>query len=322
MIVAREIFMLLTGKVNDEDHGYEQRMQLFQEFFLFEHRLGSPHAGMTIFEVFLSRIKPGTPPLERYSFENFRSAYRSLFIVEKANDQDVLVRDLLGKRVTSVYPLCSFSFGGLPLSQIFEGRLIQYRSLHFFTGAFIFHVPGVTDLIEKTVKAFLARASEGKFAKPENEKNRNWQAFLDKRFQILRSLQNQREVKVAGVKKRPVDHLTLSRSFSDIYKMVSSPDNVTAIGTYPQVSCMVPEVPVIGRDTLLNALAHCEVRTLRYRHIEPIKVYTQALSFDSDGFLIQKTDKGDDFDGPNQNSHKNQNTNEKERVSKAALASG
>ena len=297
MIVAREIYNLLTGKVNDDDSGYEQRMQLFQEFFLFEHRLNVPYAGMTIFEVFLARLKASSTPFERYVYENFRTTFRSLFIVEKSSDQEVQVRDLFSKRLITVYPLCSFSLGGLPLAQIFEGRLIQYRSLHFFTGAFIFHGSGVTDLIERTVKAFLARSAEGKFARPQGERKSDWHSSLETRFKILRTLQSQREINVAGVKKRPIDHLNLTRNFADVYKIVSAPDSVTGIGGHSPVSCSVPEVPVVSRFALLNALAYCEVRTLRYRHIEPIKVYAQALSLDSDGFLVLRPDRAEEFEG-------------------------
>jgi hypothetical protein len=299
MVVAREIFILLTGKINDDDFGYEQRMQLFQEYFLFEHRLTEPHQGYTIFELFLERAQQLRSKRDVFAFEQLRSAYRSLFAVERSVGDEVVVRDLFSRSESNVFPLCSFSLGGLPVGQVFEGRLMQFNGYSFFTGAFIFHVPGVTALIERMVKNFLVRPSRGtvvraRSADGSQEVAEVWPDFLRRRYRVLRGLQSRRESIEHASKKRAIDQLTLSRSFSDVYQMVSAPDSVTSIGQTTPTSCFVPEVPVIQRSALLNALAQCEVRSIRYKHIEPLKVYAQALTSEAEGLWLPRTERIED----------------------------
>lgn len=305
MVVAREVFSLVAGKVNDDDFGYEQRMQLFQEFFLFEHRLCDPSPGYTIYELFLERAMITRTTAEVCAFEHFRSAYRSLFVVERSLGDEVEVRDLLGANVQIVRPLCSFSLGGLPVGQVFEGRLLRFKDSSFFTGAFIFHAPAVKSLIVRVAQSFLARIEKPTRQAPEAElgskldsasasasasesefghgQYQAWVDFLRRRFKILRGLQNKRDAMEQASKKRAIDHLALARSFANIYQMVSRPDGVTALGSREHVSCFVPENPVVQRTSLLNALALCEVRCMRYKHIEPEKVYAQVLASDAEG---------------------------------------
>lgn len=295
MVVAREVFSLVAGKVNDDDFGYEQRMQLFQEFFLFEHRLCDPNPGYTIYELFLERAMITRTAAEVCAFEHFRSAYRSLFVVERSLGDEVEVRDLLGANVQIVRPLCSFSLGGLPVGQVFEGRLIRFKDSSFFTGAFIFHAPAVKALILRVAQSFLARIEKAPRQPAEAESGSRleaesghgqyqaWVEFLRRRFQILLGLQSKRDAMEQASKKRAIDHLALARSFTDIYHMVSRPDGVTALGSREHVACFVPENPVVQRAFLLNALALCEVRCMRYKHIEPEKVYAQVLASDAEG---------------------------------------
>ena len=290
MVVAREIFTLLSGKVNDDDFGYEQRMQLFQEFFLFEHRLCDPNPGYTIFELFIERALVTKTLEDIQSFENLRSAYRSLFVVERILGDEVEVHDLLGGPSRTVHPLCSFSLGGLPQGQIFEGRIICYEGHSFFTGAFIFHAPAVKSLVLRVARAFLARNEKPEGALREDDEGR-WGDFLKLRFTVLRGLQNKRDAVEKITKKKAVEQLALARSFADIYKMVSRPDRVTAIGSSERVSCFVPEHPVVQRAALLNALALCEVRYIRYRHIEPEKVYAQVLASDAEGIWMGSSER-------------------------------
>ncbi len=302
MVVARELFMLLAGKVNDEDVSYEQRMQCFQEFFLFEHRLTEPHAGQTLLEVFLQRAQERLEPAEVLDYEQFRSAGRSLFRIDKFQAESANVRDLLGNRNLRVHALCSFSLSGIPSGQVFEARLVNFAGLNFFTGAFIFHPPSVTDLIEKMVKVFLSGGAQVSMGSPgeslPEEETGGWRGFLKARFDTLRDLQNRRESYESAGRKRAVDHLTLSRRFVDIYRLVSTPDQVTALSNDASApdSTFIPEGPVLSRTSLLSILAQCEIRCLRYRHIEPAKVYAQSLSREGDSLLIQRPERAEEHE--------------------------
>lgn len=313
MIVAREIFMLLSGKVNDDDVSYEQRMLCFQEFFLFEHRLSSPYSGMTLLELYVQRSQTRIHKDELICFEQLRSAGRSLFVLEKAHPTSVHVRDLLGRRVTRVHALPGVSLKDLPTGQVFEARLVCYFGLHFFTGAFIFHPSTVTPLIERLVRAFLDGDAHVVLSSPAEAPGRgakgagdgsadaqtDWAAFLNDRYETLQKLHTRRESFESDGRKRAVDHLTLSRSLVDVYRMVSAPDQVTTLdGRETAVeSCFVPEGPVVPRTALLHILAQCEIRCLRYRHIEPARVYGQSLSREGGQLLIQRPERNDEMEG-------------------------
>lgn len=312
MIVAREIFMLLSGKVNDDDLSYEQRMLCFQEFFLFEHRLSLAYSGMTLFELFLQRSRVRLLKDELICFEQFRSAGRSLFVLEKTYPPSVHVRDLLGRRLTRVRALPGVPLNDLPLGQIFEARLVSYFGLHFFTGAFIFHPPTVTPLIERLVRAFLDGDAQAVLTVPPEgpghdarvarngsvDTRIDWVVFLNERYEILQKLHTRREAFEVNGRKRAVDHLTLSRSLVDIYRMVSAPDQVTMLdGRETSVeSCFVPEGPVVQRTALLYIFAQCEVRCLRYRHIEPTRIYGQSLSREGGQLMIQRPERSDEME--------------------------
>jgi hypothetical protein len=312
MIVARELFMLLSGKVNDDDVSYEQRMLCFQEFFLFEHRLSAPHTGMTLLELFLQRSQSRLPKDELTPFEQMRSAGRSLVILERVHQTSVHVRDLLGRRVVHVHALPGVSLKDLPPGQVFEARLVSYFGRYFFTGSFIFHPSTVTPLIERLVRAFLDGEAHVILSSPkealslgtqapalgsEPQKN-NWKAFLNERFKTLQKLHTKREAVEADGRKRAVDHLTLSRSLTDVYRMVSAPDRVTVLdGQETTVdSCFIPEGPVVPRTALLHILAQCEIRCLRYRHIEPTRVYGQSLTKEGGLLVIQRPERQDDLE--------------------------
>ncbi|MBX9703940.1 MAG: hypothetical protein K2X39_07275, partial [Silvanigrellaceae bacterium] len=79
MKIARELYTIATGQVNDDDPFYEQRMSSLQEFFLFDYRLHSFFSGATIFETFLYHCQAASS-LERLNdFEQMRSYKHSLF---------------------------------------------------------------------------------------------------------------------------------------------------------------------------------------------------------------------------------------------------
>lgn len=153
--IAKELFSISTGKVNDDDPFFEQRMYSFQEFFIFEYRLSEGFSGSTVFETFLYNGQACYSLSEIAKYEQFRNFRHSLFQVEYHKDDSLVVRDLISERVDVVYPLPEYSFAGFDLKQIFDGRLISYDGKNYFTKTFILHSKLVKHIIEKAVSEFL-----------------------------------------------------------------------------------------------------------------------------------------------------------------------
>ena len=83
MLVAKELFSIETGKVNDDDPFYENRMQAFQEYFLFDFRLSDVLPGATALEYFLSVHSRNLKVRSLLDYEFLRSSRHSLFFIEK-----------------------------------------------------------------------------------------------------------------------------------------------------------------------------------------------------------------------------------------------
>jgi hypothetical protein len=130
--IARELYTIATGKVNDDDPFFEQRMSSFQEFFIFEYRLSEGFSGSTVFETFLYNGQSCYSLEEIGKYEQFRNFRHSLFQVESHKDDSLIVTDLISERIDTVFPLPEYSFAGFDLKQIFEGRLINYEGKNYF----------------------------------------------------------------------------------------------------------------------------------------------------------------------------------------------
>ena len=134
MDIAREFFSIATGKVTDEDSFFESRMNLFQQWFVFDFRLSDVFSGATIFELFLMRrVSSGASAHEVFELEQFRSMRRSLFRIEKANAESVIARDLFADSSIEIWPLPETSLAALELIHLVSNnrRLVVFF-LHGF----------------------------------------------------------------------------------------------------------------------------------------------------------------------------------------------
>ena len=136
--IAKELYAISTGKVNDDDPFFEQRMASFQEFFIFEYRLSEGFSGSTVFETFLYNGQSHFTLKEISQYEQLRTFRHSLFQVEAHQEEGLVVFDLLARRMETVSPLPEYSFAGFDIKQIFEGRFIHYEGGKYFTKSFIF----------------------------------------------------------------------------------------------------------------------------------------------------------------------------------------
>ncbi|WP_186644515.1 hypothetical protein [Fluviispira vulneris] len=266
--IARELFSIATGKVNDDDPFFEQRMASFQEFFIFEYRLSEGFSGSTVFETFLYNGQSCFNLDDIIKYEQLRTFRHSLFQVESHKDESLIVTDLLADRIDVVYPLPEYSFAGFDIKQIFEGRLITFDNVNYFTKAFILHSKLVKHIIEKNINEFLKGNSYCQ------AKNRiDWREELGRRNGLLYSVTEQKLQIQNAERKKSIDLLNVTKKLAEMPRIISSRNLVMALGTQEEISPFVPETPFYDVLPLLHGLAYCEIRSYRYKHIDPIKVY-------------------------------------------------
>jgi hypothetical protein len=218
-------------------------------------------------------------PEELNEYEQFRSFRHSLFLVERLNANSLTVTDLIAHQRFEVFSLPQFMFAGFEPGLVFEGRAVTFGGLDYFTGAFIIHPEDVRGRIEKYVKQFL---NSGMHCNAQH--TADWRAELTRRHALLSSVSEQKRIAESADKKRAVDMLKASKQLVSVSRIVSSPHLVMAIGRHEQVSPFVPETPFYDAVPLIHKLAYCEMKSYRYRHIGPEKVYT--LEADDQGKMV------------------------------------
>lgn len=269
MQVAREVFEMATGKVNDDDNFYDGRMLAFQEFFIFDYRLSDVFPGSTVFENFLLNAQTQMDANVVYDYEQLRSLRHSLFVVEKGRSESVLVRDLIARTKFEVFPLPDFVLAIFDTVQVFEARIFNFNDRHYFTGAFVFHPKEVRDFIEDFVGEFLTQQTHS-----NAEQLTDWRSELQRRHELLAVFAEQRRKVEQASKKRAIDLLNVTKHLTPTAYVASSPNLVMALGRNENVSPFVPETPFYSTMPLLQRLAYYEIRTHRYRHIDPLKIYS------------------------------------------------
>ncbi|MES2615604.1 MAG: hypothetical protein V4591_09335 [Bdellovibrionota bacterium] len=267
--MARELFFISTGKVNDEDPFFEQRMACFQEFFVFDYRLSDGFSGSTVFETFLYNGQSGFSVDDMNLYEQLRSFKHSLFRVESLQtDEHLIVTDLLSNERLHIFSLPEFNFAGFDSSQFFEGRLICFNQKHFFTGAFILHGKEVRSAVKKSIFEFLSGKN---YCKADSTVA--WKEELEARKSLLRTITEKKQQIEQTEKKKAIDLLKVTKQIAQIPRILSSNNLVMALGEEKDISCYVPESPFYDALILIHKLAYRELKCYRYKHIDPVKIY-------------------------------------------------
>lgn len=269
MHVAREVFEMACGKVNDDDSFYDTRMVAFQEFFVFDFRLSSVFPGSTVFENFLLNAQTQLSPVELHDYEQLRNHRYSLFFVDKYRADSIVIKDLIAKRTETVYPFPDTNMLAFDTSQVFQSRLIRFNDRSYLTGTLIFHPKEVRGFIEKYVNEFLLQN-----AHTQGTMVTDWRTELQRRHELLAGFAEQRRKVEQASRKRAIDLLNVTKHLSPTFHVATSPHLVMAAGTRENVSPFVPESPFYHTAELLQRLAYMEIRTHRYKHIEPLKIYS------------------------------------------------
>lgn len=162
LVRARDDFFQMTGKLNQSDPSFNNRMNAFLLWFIFDFR--SSLDLKTPFELYCEAVRSLQPEVNQDSVCAYKNHTHSLFEFKKMQKEDAIVRDLFsGEKLRIVDP--DFLIGS-PSGTIFETRVFNLDGQYRFSNYFIQHPAEMKKPIKKrckqirkcgeTVKPFIA----------------------------------------------------------------------------------------------------------------------------------------------------------------------
>jgi hypothetical protein len=145
---ARREFQDLTGKLEEDQPWFEQRMSLFLEWYVLD-RLGP--SGLTPAERFLAEEKPHLDEHESEIFEGMTATQRSLFRIDGWDAGRIDLTDMIGGGSWSVHqeqPMI-----GLMKGDLIDARIVPFRDELFLGRGMVFHPRAAVDQIVELLEA-------------------------------------------------------------------------------------------------------------------------------------------------------------------------
>lgn len=148
VIAGKTSFFAKLGLGADDPDGYEPRMDLFFDWFLFTRPMSVN--GLTPVQSVLMAKDFEINGDEKRTFENLTRTEHSLYEVLKIRDREVQLKDLFSGEKRIIID-STFSAGFQP-GQIFDGRLIPTGDGYWFCKGFCFHPAEVKTFILKEIR--------------------------------------------------------------------------------------------------------------------------------------------------------------------------
>ena len=135
IIEARNQYKENTGNVFEDDKSYESKMGLFLDWYVFS-RIDLKNK-KTILEKIIDRDKEILSTNLLKAFEGFTKNVHGIFMAKKTKEHTALVINLFdNKKYEVVEPIEKFYFSK---NELFEGRLLNFENVCYFTGNYCFH---------------------------------------------------------------------------------------------------------------------------------------------------------------------------------------
>jgi hypothetical protein len=144
LLQAKEFFFEACGKMRAIDVNYQDRINCFLNWFLFDWKLKD---GSTVFKTIVSRF--GEQQLDPYHYQ-FDKNTHSIFRFLKEKKSGYLIYDLFDKKKKLIEK--EDSFFGISRKACFETRIFSINQKFFFSNYFIIHPLEANSYIEKSVK--------------------------------------------------------------------------------------------------------------------------------------------------------------------------
>ena len=134
---AKEEFFERAGVVHEDDLEFEQRMNLFMDWYLFDRDL--PGVDLPPIRSYIRQHQAEFNPEQKQIFEDLSHSIHSLFVLSRFTffGRNLIVQDLFSRKKYLVLdPKLKFAFSR---GDIFEGRIFPHEGKWHFTQGFCFH---------------------------------------------------------------------------------------------------------------------------------------------------------------------------------------
>jgi hypothetical protein len=135
---AKEEFFDRAGVVHEDDAEFEQRMNLFMDWYLFDRDL--PGVDLPPIRYFVRQKQANFTPEDRVVFEDLSNSIHSLFMVSGFTwfgNKNLVIQDLFSrKKHVVINPMKKIAFSK---GDLFEGRIFPHGGKWHFTQGFCFH---------------------------------------------------------------------------------------------------------------------------------------------------------------------------------------
>lgn len=146
---AKQRYFRATGEVFEDDPFFEQRMNGFIEYYLFDWPAAP--GGKSTTAVTIERGRETLPADELVAFAGFDRNVHSIFEYRKTKGEKVQVTSLYDDEVYEVHERRALA--GLDKGDLFDARLLPFGDKLHFSNAFVFHPKSVKKFIVAELKA-------------------------------------------------------------------------------------------------------------------------------------------------------------------------
>jgi hypothetical protein len=147
---AKQEFFERAGVVHDDDAEFEQRMNLFMDWYLFDRDL--PGVDLPPIRYYVRQHQAEFTPEEKQIFDNLSSSVHSVFLLKRFGwfSKHLIIQDLFSRKSYSVIdPKLKHAFSR---GDIFEGRIFSHEGKWHFAQGFCFHPIEMRSFIMNEIK--------------------------------------------------------------------------------------------------------------------------------------------------------------------------
>lgn len=143
-IKAKKYFFKHNGKIFDDEAFYEQRMNFFIDYFLFQTPvIHENNIALTPYHLYLIKINS--------SDKSFKFVY-SVFKIIHSSDCLLKIVDLINIKKYEIYPKKNQTFIGLQKNNIFQGFIYHIQNKYYLSDGIFVHPGKSQKLILKLTK--------------------------------------------------------------------------------------------------------------------------------------------------------------------------
>ncbi len=144
---AKAEFFEKTGTAFDNDPFYEERLNLFLEWYLFSRPVSG--SDLSPVKLFYHEKQNQLTPSEKEVYHGFTQTLRSLFQLKKVKGAELILKDLFNNKDIKA---SESKTAILTEGDIFEARLIPFQGKYYLGSGFCFHPSQSKSFIVKSIQ--------------------------------------------------------------------------------------------------------------------------------------------------------------------------